>query len=405
MRLSRLTLVAASLVPFTDAFRYRQGGYRGSPADTSDTTGDTTADITADTTVTSLCPDASQGSTSNGYEIYCSLVIDPSDASNTILPADDNVATFEACLTLCDNTNDCTGLSYVEASTTCYLHKGDHKAASQRDGWNGARKVGSKVASTNSATSSSTRTDSSSTTSGNSQSSSTSSTTTNSSTATPSPTTSTTAKSGTPPPSKKAGILIGSCSFGVALVLLIIFFIRKRRNRKMWTVRYPIDPSGRKPANQQSRWSRLRAQLLAQKKGHNKMPGDAGGREREISPLGMSTNEPTMNPTASQTSLPPPVPPKPAPNLTPAPPPIEIGVRHSRHEMPGNSMYPAELDSVPLSPQSYPSHPSAESKNLPLPVQNSIEEMQQSGHGAVGPRPYSFEPEPDAARVRTMREI
>lgn len=135
------------------------------------------------------------------------------------------------------------------------------------------------------------------------------------------------------------------------------------------------------------------------------MSGDVGERKREISPVGISANESTVDSTASQTSLPPPVPSKPEPNLSAAIPAIEIGVRHSRHEMPGNSMYPAELDSAPLSPQSYPSHPPAESKNLPVPVQYPVDGMQQSAQVAVGNRPYSFEPGQDPPQVRTMREI
>lgn len=98
----------------------------------------------------SLCPNTPQGKKSRDYKIYCSHVVDPLDASNTILPANTDVATFEACLTLCDDTEECTGLSYIEASTTCYLHTGAHRPANQRDGWNGAIRSGTEVVTTDS---------------------------------------------------------------------------------------------------------------------------------------------------------------------------------------------------------------------------------------------------------------
>jgi len=380
MQLPRFALIATSLVLSTNASPSSTGGYTGPSADP--------LNIRA----TSLCPDASPGSKSDGYEVYCSYVVDPYNAGNTILPADTNIATFEACLKLCDNTDDCTGVSYIEASTTCYMHKGDHKAAYKREGWDGAMKVGTNVVST----------DSSSTTSAKSQSSSTTSTTTDTCDTTSSADSASTSKDGTPPPGLKAGILIGSASFGVSLVLLVVFFIRKRRNKKTWTIRYPIDPSLRTPANQQSRWSRLRAQLLAQQRRGNTPSDDGAARKKDISsPMDVVAREPTLAPKASPVTVPPARPARPTVTLSPA---VEIGARHSRHEMYGNSMYPAELESSAVSPQSHPSYSSAGSREAAV-QESGYGHGEGEGEGAVGDGRYSFEPEWDPLRARTMREI
>ena len=66
-----------------------------------------------------ICPGTSDGDEVYGYQIYCGAVIDPSNADDTILPANTQVMNLQDCLTLCDNTHECAGLSYIEESTTC----------------------------------------------------------------------------------------------------------------------------------------------------------------------------------------------------------------------------------------------------------------------------------------------
>lgn len=119
--------------------------------------------------------------------------------------------------------------------------------------------------------------------------------------------------------------------------------------------------------------------------------------------MGTVAREPTLAPKASPAPVPPPRPARPAATLSPA---VEIGARHSRHEMYGNSMYPAELESSAASLQSYPSYSSAGGRGVVLQGSGRGHgEGEGEGEGAVGNGRYSFEPEQDPLRARTMREI
>ncbi|KAK5943892.1 hypothetical protein PMZ80_003173 [Knufia obscura] len=368
---------------------------------------------TLNTRATSLCPDTSQGRESNGYNIYCSHAVDPSDASDTIVPADTDVETFEACLSLCDDTDGCTGLSYIEASTTCYLHKGAHRAAYERDGWDGAIKVGTE-----------TTTKGSNSAASKSSSASASSATASSSTGTPSGDSSGDATASPITQGAIAGIAIGAASFGVISILLITFFIRKRRAKKTWTIRYPIEPSNKglrshhvfgKPASTQSRLSKLRSYLLAQKRGDNDFKDiDDSVKQKTVgsgSPPAMDTTRSAADLTTMKMLPPRPITPPQELESHSVSSVSEIDSWSARHEMDGKSSHPSELDSRPISPESYPSYSSAGSKKLPAPVSvpDTIDEMQPPSLGVGDARPYSFVPEQEYEHVRpnprTMREI
>lgn len=155
-----------------------------------------------------ICPSTSQGAEVSGYKIYCDYVVDPVDAANTIVPARTDIANFQDCLSLCNSTDGCTGVSYLGASTTCYLHTGASKTAAERKGWDGAVKVGAPTQSTTTSSMTSTAT-----TSAQQISNMTSN-----------------ARHGLAP-GAKAGMAIGVIA-GIALIVATLVFLLRKYKRK-----------------------------------------------------------------------------------------------------------------------------------------------------------------------------
>lgn len=87
------------------------------------------------------CPGSPYGSLYFGYDIYCGYVVDPGDRSQDLGYPDGTPAeSFDECTVICDTTDGCTGLSYIEASSICYIHGGENKDPVPRAGWDGATK-------------------------------------------------------------------------------------------------------------------------------------------------------------------------------------------------------------------------------------------------------------------------
>ena len=184
---------------------------------------------------TAICP-STQGAEVSGYKIYCDHVVDPVDAADTIVPARTDIANVQGCLTICDSTDGCTGVSYLGASTTCYLHTGASKTAAERKGWDGAVKIGAIT-----------------------QSSTASSGASATASALPVSNISSSTRHGLAP-GAKAGIAIGAIA-GMTLIVTAVIFLLRRQNGKN------DEPSGIQrllSRRQETRAvSQLRAQLLS----------------------------------------------------------------------------------------------------------------------------------------------
>ena len=254
--------------------------------------------------------------TVNGFNVICGSTIDPLDDKDAILPIEKKTYIFDDCLNLCNANADCTGVSYIVASTTCYMHKGKHKDPQLRSGWNGAIKIQKEDTSSvayseiDAATSTSKNTASVSTSTFGTASSDPNGPTTilvqtSSSTAsvpgvgTKSSTSTNANTNQTPnlvdsckhfvPPSTIAAAVLGSLA-GLALIVSLIFLaLRRRKKRKANNLYHLKEYRPPSPAKTYSRWipaifgkqhtrsqrpiSKIRSQLLAQKRKERKEKG------------------------------------------------------------------------------------------------------------------------------------